>query len=242
MVRLSDPQPARPIEVLWQSNDAIAVNKPAGIATQAPSPYPSMETLLKDQLDRWEDYLAFPHRLDRSVGGVLLVALTKRAARLLSAQFASRKTEKEYTALVHGTVRMDQPRVQWTDWIRKIDGQPRAEACLEDSQNAKKAVTDVSSLLIDAENELTRLRLRPLTGRMHQLRIQCAMRGHPIVGDACYASGDDAGTLAVQSGAAQDTQLPGHEADSRILLFADRLAFHDPKTGRRTEVSAPCDF
>lgn len=242
MVRLPDPLPTTPIEVLWQSNDAIAVNKPAGVATQAPSTYTSMETLLKDQLDRWDGYLAFPHRLDRSVGGVLLVALTKRAARLLSAQFASRKTEKEYTALVHGKVKMDQPRAQWIDWIRKIDGQPRAEPCQKDSPNAKQAITNVSSLLIDAENERTRLRLRPLTGRMHQLRIQCAMRGHPIVGDVCYATGNNARTMPEQQGDVPENQTSYSEAEGRIMLFADRLAFHDPKTGRRTEVSATCDF
>lgn len=240
MVRLSHP--IGPLEVLWRSNDAIAVNKPAGIATQAPEPYTSIETLLKQQLDREDGYLAFPHRLDRPVGGVLLVALTKRAARLLSAQFASRKTAKEYIAIVHGQVKMAQPRVQWTDWIRKIEGEPRAEACQEFSKHAKQAVTDVSSLLFESVTQRTRLRLRPITGRMHQLRIQCALRGHPIVGDTCYASERSDETESTAPDASLETDAPTDEAKRRIMLFADRLAFHDPKTGRHTEVTATCDF
>lgn len=224
------------IELLWQTKDAIAINKPAGVATQAPSPYTSVETLLREQLDRQEAYLAFPHRLDRDVSGVLLVALTKRAANLLSGQFASRKTQKEYIAVVEGLFEPECSASPWSNWIRKVDGEARAELCQASDRDAKEAVTHVDESILDPTQARTRLRLRPITGRMHQLRLQCAVRSHPIVGDDLYGAtmptNDESDLQNIASG----------EAKRRILLHAAQLAFHDPRTGKRIEVVAPCDF
>ncbi len=90
------------IDILWDGEIAIAVNKPAGLSTQAPEGADSLESILRKQLADRSEYVAFPHRLDRPVGGVILVALRKRAARLLNEQFAARKVCKEYRAVVSG--------------------------------------------------------------------------------------------------------------------------------------------
>ena len=207
------------IEVLRRTEQFIAVNKPAGIATQAPAPFESVESRLRAQLDRQSLYLAFPHRLDRWVSGVLLAALTKRAARLLSGQFESRKTAKTYLATVEGHF---EGRHRWEDWLRKITGQPRVEVCDENAPNAKAATTVVQGIETHPTQRRSTIRLSPITGRMHQLRVQSASRGFPIVGDTLY------GATPIDS--------------ERILLHACELEFHDPADGKRTVVRAQCPF
>ncbi|WP_158222540.1 RluA family pseudouridine synthase [Rhodopirellula sp. MGV] len=215
------------IEVVWQCDCALAINKPYGVATQAPAGIDSVETQLIRQLSRHGEYLTFPHRLDRAVSGVLLVALTKRAARLLSGQFATRKTAKHYVAVVEGIVETDnQADVRWEDQLLKLPGKPQTQVVPPNTEGAKQAITDVRVLDQYPDEDRTRLALRPLTGRMHQLRVQCASRGTPIVGDQLY-------------GASQSIQT---DIGERILLHAEKLEFHNPSTGRRETAIAPCPF
>jgi 23S rRNA-/tRNA-specific pseudouridylate synthase len=240
------------LHLLWQSEQAIAVEKPAGIPTQAAAGIESLETCLREQLDRQQAYLAFPHRLDRVVGGIVLVALTKKAARLLSGQFATRKTAKFYTAVVHGryggTSAVDAQRdedqgiARWEDHLRKVPNRSMAEVCAPSTAQAKHAVPIVEAAEEFPTGNQTRLLLRPITGRMHQLRLQAALRGHPIVGDELYRH------LLASRGDRSRDETTGDQttADAasvragRILLHASRLDFHDPAGGRRLSVeSAP---
>ena len=234
------------IEFLWRGRTAIAVLKPPNLPTQAASNIDSLETVLLKELGRDLGELWFPHRLDCMVSGVILVALTKGSARLLSAQFASRKTQKVYEAIVEGEVDANQlsPK-KWEDYIRKVENRASVEPCRSIDPGAKLATTRVRALcqggLSDAcdatdncdapDNTVcrqSRLELCPESGRMHQLRVQNAMRGHPIVGDVLYGG---------------PPIVPGDEADApRILLHARQLGFHDPENGRWTEVESKCPF
>ncbi|WP_182867548.1 RluA family pseudouridine synthase [Stieleria mannarensis] len=219
------------ITLLWESDLMMAVDKPAGLATQAPAGIESLESRLEQQLGRRDGYLAFPHRLDRAVSGVILVALSKKAARLLSAQFASRKTRKQYLAVVEGQIEVSRSSPQqWDDFVRKLEDQPLAEVCEETAPHAKPASTIVKTLALDAVADRSLLELSPITGRMHQLRLQTASRGHPIVGDATYG----AASRAADSAAKRHT--------GRILLHAHALEFHDPSNGRLVRVESPCPF
>ncbi len=209
-----------PIKVLWDGEIAMAFLKPAGLSTQAPGSADSLELRLRSQLKDRSEYLAFPHRLDRGVGGVILVALRKRAARLLSEQFRSRKVEKSYLARVAG--RIDSVNSPWIDLLRKVPDQARVEIADHDAEpGAQRAETEVELLRIDDSSETTWLRLRPVTGRMHQLRVQAASRGHPIVGDRLYGG----------------PALPG--VDDRIELQAESIRFFDPRDARETLVTIP---
>ncbi|QEF97163.1 Ribosomal large subunit pseudouridine synthase A [Stieleria maiorica] len=219
------------IKLLWESDLAVAVDKPAGLATQAPAGIDSLESRLQRQFDRRDSYLAFPHRLDRAVSGVILVALTKKAARLLSAQFASRKTRKQYLAVVEGRIEVGRSSPQqWDDFVRKLEDQPRAEVCDESAPHAKPARTIVKTLALDTVADRSLLELSPITGRMHQLRVQTASRGHPIVGDEMYGAAGSA------TGGAANPHT------GRILLHAHGLEFHDPSNGRLVRVESPCPF
>ncbi|MGB7347061.1 MAG: RNA pseudouridine synthase [Pirellulaceae bacterium] len=212
-----------PIKILHDGGSVLAVRKPAGLSTQAPIGAESLESRLRDQLQSRRKYVAFPHRLDRPVSGVILVALTKRTARLLSDQFATRKIEKTYLAWVEGIYAGEE---LWQDSIRKIADQPRGEVCEESADGAKQAETKVQIMRSDTKSGRTLLRLSPVTGRMHQLRIQAAHRGHAIVGDGVYGSANSGSTTA---------------AKSRIFLHAHSITFHDPKNGRQTRVECPDD-
>lgn len=206
------------IDVLWRGDTVIAVHKPPGLPTQAPPQGISLESRLREQLGVEDGYLAFPHRLDRPVSGIVLVALNKRAARLLSDQFAARKVKKVYVAEVEGN--FPSQTDHWVDWIRKIPQTAKSELCDRNDQLAKRAETDVEVIDHLPERNSTLLRLMPLTGRMHQLRLQSASRGHRIVGDSLYAD-DDANA----------------DQSRQIHLQAQSLAFHDPRNGKRTVVT-----
>ncbi|WP_146518963.1 RluA family pseudouridine synthase [Stieleria varia] len=224
-----------PIEVLYRDGGVIAVNKPAELPTQAAEGIESLQSRLREELEREHEYLEFPHRLDRGVSGVILAATSKKVARLLSDQFASRKTEKRYVALVAGvpefqssastSVSGEQSDNVWRDHLRKIDGVARVELCDENALGAKLAETHLEAVSPSKAGDCSRLVLRPITGRMHQLRIQAASRGHAILGDSIYA-----------------TEVPeGGDSDTRIHLHACEITFHHPKTGKRVTVSCAAD-
>ncbi|TWU54633.1 Ribosomal large subunit pseudouridine synthase A [Rubripirellula tenax] len=207
------------ISILWDGGHLIAVDKPPGLSTQAPPGGESLESQLKIQLADRSDYFAIVHRLDRHVGGVVLIALRKKEARLLSDQFSSRKVIKQYAAIVAGKIESggSDEDIVWTDSIRKLPDQPKAEVCSAGDLDAKEAETRIEVVGYDAAKDQTLLRMYPYTGRMHQLRIQAAHRGHPIVGDDLY----------------------GGPTSESLMLRAESIVFHDPKNGKLKTVRGP---
>jgi len=216
----------------------VAVWKPAGLATQAPPGIPSVEAWLRLRLHgdpppagRPAGYLGVPHRLDRAVSGVVLFAATPRAARQLSRQFERRQVRKCYLAVVAaagdgagagalaGALAGD---VTWCDTLEKIPDEARARIVVAGAPGGREAVT-FARLLAPLPGDRLLLALRPLTGRMHQLRLQAAARGLPVVGDDLYG-GADAGWSARAAGA--------------IALHATRIEYIDPDAGTATAVDA----
>lgn len=212
-----------PIEVIWNGESAAVVNKPAGLPTQAPAPHESLETRLRKQFANRSNYLAFPHRIDRPVSGLILVAFTKKAARLLGEQFEARRVSKTYLALVQGIVLADEEL--WTDYLQKVDDEARVEVVPTNEppgvSSAKLAELKMS--VVQRYEALTLLQLQPTTGRMHQLRVQAASRGHAIVGDTLYGS----------------NQFVSGLSDETIALHAWKLEFNDPANGRRVVIQSP---
>ena len=204
--------------MLWDGEVVLVVDKPAGLSTQAPGAADSLESRLRTQFQDRSDYLAFPHRLDRPVGGVILVALRKRAARLLGQQFMARKVEKQYVAEVAG--RVDAAATVWLDHLRKIPDQAKVEVVEASDEQARLAETGVEIIRYDESSDRTWLKLSPVTGRMHQLRIQAASRGNPIVGDVLYGG------------------PPIPDRTDQIQLRAHSLRFFDPRDSRPVTVTA----
>ncbi len=176
--------------VLHEACGVVAVHKPAGLATQAVAGVDSMELRVRAMLSaRGEGaYLGVPHRLDRCVSGVMLFATTRRAARKLSRQFERRQIRKRYLAFVEppGSGLLPKPGEEWVDLVAKLADEPRGCIASAGDPHAKEARTRVAA--VGRHQAAVTLELEPLTGRMHQLRIQAACRGMPIVGDRLYGS------------------------------------------------------
>lgn len=157
------------------------------------------------------------HRLDMDTSGLLVFGLDGSAQRNLSGQFEARTVDKAYIALVAGVPGAERG---------VIDAPMRADIAnrpyqVIDRERGRPAVTHWSVEAIEPDR--TRLRLVPVTGRTHQLRLHCAHAGWPILGDVLYAPG----TL--------------REA-SRLMLHASELAFDDPIDGRRIEAASRPPF
>lgn len=239
------------LAILHDSGGVLAVAKPAGLATQAPPGIPSVESLVRERLfgaaveaartagrrRHPGGFLGVPHRLDRAVSGVLLLATTPRAARQLSRQFERREIHKTYLAIVTPTPTATLTAgmsFEWRDTIRKAPNEPRAEIVSAGSADGREAITtgcvlpaaDPEPLPAGvrplAESETLLLQLEPLTGRMHQLRVQAASRGLPVVGDTLYGG-----------------RPPDDPACTAIGLHAWRITFRDPATGDETTVTCP---
>ena len=220
---------ANPLEVLYEDNHCLAVAKPAALLTQGvPSGVPTLEAQAKAYLkERYRKpgrvYLGIPHRLDRPVSGVVLFARNTKAARRLAEQFQERKVQKFYLALVEG--RVEQEEGIWEDWLIKIRDQARAERAEPMTVGARHALLHYRRLGFG--RDATLLELQPQTGRMHQIRLQAAARGWPVLGDQLYGAGLPFGPPA---------ELP---RDRMIALHARRLIFLHPIKFESITVTAP---
>lgn len=240
------------IDIIFEDGDVLIANKPAGLGTQAPIAFDSFEARIRAYLAEKAEpgetpYLGIPHRLDRCVSGAMIFAKRKQAARLLSQQFERREVEKGYVAIVAGAVEPKED--EWRDFIRKIPDEPRAEIVVEDAakeaSDAKEAIlqyvvttalpgesTDVA-VAESAESTVlpmghrSQLKVRLVTGRMHQIRIQCASRGYPVIGDKMYGSEFQFGPE------------PKHERDRQIALHAVEIEFEHPRVNERMKFTAP---
>lgn len=182
------------LTILYEDNHCLAVAKPAALLTQGvPEVIPSLEAHVKSYLKEkyhkaGKVYLGIPHRLDRPVSGVVLFARNTKAARRLAEQFQQRQVHKVYWAAVErSTAGLIPPEQgQWEDWLLKIQDEARTECVSAETPGARQAVLKFRRLREHSEGTL--LEIEPLTGRMHQIRIQTAIRGWPVLGDALYGS------------------------------------------------------
>jgi len=164
------------------------------------------------------------HRLDRATSGLMLIAKTPRALRVLSKHFRKRLVEKRYSALVHGEIETDAGSIN-APIGRDADERPQWRV-MEEGRPAETRFTVLERLL-----GATFLELEPVTGRTNQLRIHCAHIGHPIVGDEVHF-----GLRIEDCGLAQSPK--------RLCLHAAKLAFHHPSSGEWLEIDSlmPDDF
>jgi 23S rRNA pseudouridine1911/1915/1917 synthase len=209
-----------PLEILYEDQDVIAVNKPAGVVVHAGAGIHA-GTLVNRLVHHFGTLSTaggdlrpgIVHRLDKNTSGVLLVARTDFAHQALASQFSHRTVEKVYLALVQGSMRTERGRITAKiarDPVRRIRMTAR-------HGEGRAALTEWE--VVRRWPEFTLLRVRIGTGRTHQIRVHLASLGHPVAGDRLY-------------GAAPDPS-------GRFFLHAHRIAFDSPSTGARIAVESP---
>lgn len=244
------PEPA--LEILYDNGPCLVVNKRAGVLTQAPAGIDSLEVQVKafyrERDGKEADaniYLGLPHRLDRPVSGAIVFARHVRAAQRLSTQFENRTVTKVYWALVERDVQPDEGT--WTDHLHKRHGMAQSIVVPPDDPRGKIAIlryrvldrlhiADPSRVGSNGQPEdpsrdgramYSWLEIELETGRTHQIRVQCASRGHAVIGDTQYGS-----TLAFG-------EQFEDERERAIALHARQLGFNHPMTNEPVDVIAP---
>jgi tRNA pseudouridine32 synthase/23S rRNA pseudouridine746 synthase len=208
--------PQDPLDILYDDHEVLLVNKPSGLLS-VPGKGPELADCLIARVQATFPTALLVHRLDRDTSGVMIFALTPHAQRHLGLQFEKRQTKKTYVARVWGEVAektgtVDLPLI--VDW-------PNRPRQMVDHENGKQAVTDWR--VVRARDGETRVRLMPRTGRSHQLRVHMLALGHPILGDAFYATG------------------PARDFP-RLMLHSETLQFRHPDGGRGMRITAKCPF
>jgi 23S rRNA pseudouridine1911/1915/1917 synthase len=215
-------------EILYEEGPCLVVCKGSGLSTQAPPGIDSLEVRIKDYLKRRDNpsgkvYLGVPHRLDRPASGAMVFGKHTRATRRLAKQFELRQVKKLYWALVEGLVTPAEGI--WEDYLRKVPGEARAEVVDADHPEGRLARLTYRTLSQGPHGAWLEIELH--TGRTHQIRIQAASRGHPILGDAQYGSTVSFGQQW------EDMRLRA------IALHARQLEFRHPMTKQPVSVVAP---
>ena len=216
MIEFTYNPPMDPLVIVHADDQIIVVDKPSGLLS-VPGKTAGRRDCVELRLRAMHPETLLVHRLDCDTSGVMIFARSKAAQGFLGQEFEKRRSEKTYIARLWGRLTPEQGRVDLplcTDWPNR----PRQHVDLE---NGRAAQTDWQ--VLGYEGAQTRVRLHPLTGRSHQLRVHMLALGHPVLGDPIYATG-----------AALD--FP------RLMLHAASLSLHHPATKERVTFLAVCPF
>jgi len=172
------------IPIIYQDNECIVINKPAGILSHSKgafNPEATVATFIKDKIsnDLIGSRAGIVHRLDRATSGVMICAKTPPAMKWLQKQFSSRKVSKTYLAIINGQL---DPLEAVIDM--PIQRNPKKPQTFRVGSNGKTAQTIYKTL--SSNDKYSLIKLTPRTGRTHQLRVHLRHLGHPIVGDTFY--------------------------------------------------------
>ncbi|HID22710.1 MAG TPA: RluA family pseudouridine synthase [Planctomycetaceae bacterium] len=240
-----------PIEVLYEDDALVVVNKPAGMIVH-PGKGNYRGTLagaLQFHFDRLSDIAGrlrpgIVHRLDRDTSGVLVVAKDNQVHHRLSAQFEQREVVKEYRAITWGVFDVDSDYIETHVRVHPRHRE-KMQVCPEGGP-ARPAVTFYE--VVERFDGFTHVRLFPRTGRTHQLRLHMQYIGHPIVADRLYGGQDCLRLEDVVPESARRAQIAhgkgpraarGTILIDRQTLHAFRLRFRHPRTGKVLEFEAP---
>ncbi|PHM28980.1 bifunctional tRNA pseudouridine(32) synthase/23S rRNA pseudouridine(746) synthase RluA [Xenorhabdus budapestensis] len=217
MLESYNPPTAPWLHVLYQDEHIMVVNKPSGLLSvpgKAEEHKDSIMTRIQAEFPTAESV----HRLDMATSGIMVVALTKAAERELKRQFREREPKKVYIARVWGKLEQEQGLVDLPlicDWPNR----PKQKVCFA---TGKSAQTEYQ--VLEHEAQATRVRLAPITGRSHQLRVHMLALGNPILGDRFYA------------------HQQARELAPRLQLHAQELSITHPAYGSPMHFECKADF
>ncbi len=211
-----------PLDVIYQDDDIIVLNKPAGLVVH-PGAGISSGTLANALIYHFPgiERVGHParpgivHRLDKETSGVMVVARSQKAYTELKRQFRTREVEKIYLALVWGRIQVEAGKFDWA-----LGRHPKYRQRISIRTHKPRSALTFFSVKKILEN-LTLLEVKPVTGRTHQIRVHLAAAGHPVVGDPRYGGRDKSRKY------------------TRLFLHAWRIVFSHPTRGTLAEFYAP---
>ena len=215
---LIEYNPPQGLNILYQDNYIAVINKQSGLLS-VPGNQPQYQDSAMTRVANKFGFTEPAHRLDMATSGILLFALSKAAEKELKRQFREREPKKQYQAVVWGHLEQDSGIVDLPlicDW----ENRPRQRI---DFLVGKKAQTQYQ-VLARYPNNTTRVKLTPITGRSHQLRVHMLALGHPILGDKFYSP------PAVRTMA------------TRLCLHAESLTIAHPITKEKMTFTCLPDF
>lgn len=213
-------------QILFEDKDIIVVVKPRGVSSQSSSGFEEdMVSLLKKHLGS-DSYVGVIHRLDKPVYGIMVYGKNKRSTDILSNELSQKNIEKTYEALVEGWPSNKQGELR--DFVKKYDNNT-SRVVEKDITGAKEAI--LNYLVLDSFQRddmcIARLKINLVTGRHHQIRLQCATHGFPLFGDHKYNKRLSKGKV---------------EYDKVLALAAVNLSFKHPKTNEKLNYKIDADF
>lgn len=205
------------MEIIYKDPDiVVCVKPPRVLSTDEPG---GMPELVREALGDPKADVRTVHRLDRVVSGLMVLARSAKAASELSRQIREDQFQKEYLAVVHGILPDAQGRL--TDLLLRNKQERKTYIVTEPGKGVQEAILDYR--VLNTVEDLSRVQIRLITGRTHQIRAQFSGRGYPLVGDRKYATLED---------------------PCEIALWSHRLAFTHPASGKPMEflLEPPADY
>ncbi|MGM9882509.1 MAG: RluA family pseudouridine synthase [Bacilli bacterium] len=196
------------INIVYEDNHLLVVEKPAGIPVQADSSKDiDMLTILKEYRKRKENkpgdaFIGLVHRLDRPVSGIMVFAKTSKAASRLSDQIRNNTFHKTYYAIIRGIIPKEG---KFEDYLVKNEKENKSYVTTKE----KGKYSALEYELISTKDNMSLVKINLITGRAHQIRVQFSSRGYPIIGDSKYGNNPD---------------------NINIALFASSITFNHPTT------------
>lgn len=188
------------LPILYEDDNVMVIDKPAGVISHSRGKYwyePSVASFVRQKTGEDSDRAGIVHRLDRATSGVMITAKNSDTLKLLQKQFGERTVKKHYTAVVTGHISPAEAIIDMP-----IERNPKTPATFRVGSNGKEAQTHYKVLRSSEKYDM--VKLKPKTGRTHQLRVHLKHIGHPIVGDMLY-DGENADRLYLHAGSLELT-------------------------------------
>jgi 23S rRNA pseudouridine1911/1915/1917 synthase len=210
------------IEVLFEDDNFLIVNKPAGLIVHATvdKNRPNLFDILKES--RGSSELSLLHRLDKDTSGAILFTKNPEVNKKIQEAFNERSIKKTYRAIVHGEWRENSGVME--DFLKKEIQKNKKELMVKVHKGGQKAITYFE--VVKRSEAYSHMSFTLETGRMHQIRIQSALRGHPLLGDAFYGN----------------SELDKKMNAQRLYLHSYKLEFEYEGTLIRAEARLPEEF
>lgn len=207
-------------EIIFEDQDIFVIYKPSGLATQT-NRLGDVDVVSELKNYRFqkektnnEPYIGLIHRLDQPVEGLLVVAKNQAAAKKMSEQLEKKQLDKHYVALVYGKLPQEGILENWLLHDKKINS-----AIVVSKENKEGKYAKLIFQAMEKE-EISLVQIQLITGRHHQIRVQFAHRGNPLLGDSKY-------------GTKESNQSSKEHQVRTIALCADKLEFVHPTTGEK---------